>query len=148
MKLYYHSFLDIVSMFHSCKMQCQLHANVFFFCRGGVLSVWMTEVLNQTPVLFNVNGNTIIDTNLLFLFNKSNFRNKYKNNCWNQRQNVVKKILICVKFLLFMENILKRWLIKGRHIKYWFSINKLKCKVHIFTSFFLKGRIKLWTLTF
>lgn len=25
----------------------------------------MTEVLNQTPVLFNVNGNTIIDTNLL-----------------------------------------------------------------------------------
>lgn len=65
MKLYYHSFLDIVSMFHSCKMQCQLHANVFFFCRGGVLSVWMTEVLNQTPVLFNVNGNTIIDTNLL-----------------------------------------------------------------------------------
>lgn len=71
-------------MLHSCKMQCQLHAHVFFFCRGGVL------VLNQTPVLINVNGNTIIDTNLLFLFNKSNFRNKYKNNCWNQRQNVVK----------------------------------------------------------
>lgn len=38
----------------------------------------MTEVLNQTPVLFNVNGNTIIDTNLLFLFNRSNFRNEYK----------------------------------------------------------------------
>lgn len=48
-------------------MHGQLHANVFFFCRGGVLSVWMTEVLNQTPVLFNVNGNTIIDTNL-FVF--------------------------------------------------------------------------------